>query len=879
VGPDANWTPQSGDPTVARSTREQRPQDASRATSAKGALAKTSRRIVEFLRRLVRALLKTLSTFRNRKTVPAAPPDRINLVVTGKVLEQGTDHKSILGARVRVPAARLSVDTGENGEFSITLLNHAVGKEVRLIILDPNHWPKTVKFSAGSPLHNLDPRECALEKVATMYTSGIPGLILGWFPSMVYYWYGRTRQEQRMLAVLLFMLMPPAASVAIDRGLPIPGTDWDEVVRERIQRIPWLPSKRPLVQFSKPRPRYFSGVRYRIAAGQYAVESPGIVIDQGAEVSIEPGAIFRMGRSARLLVRGKLLAEGNPGKEIQFLPTDPQTPWENITLWGEGSVGSVLSNWVVKGGTGTGVSGSDTGFLALADKGQKVGGGMLLFNTSVNMSNSRVESCTATFGGGLYMRNSPRFKNENLPGSRLTEVTLYACVAKGAEASAGGGIMVKNCYPEFRDCSFDENSSEGRFSCGGGAYFGVDSRGLLERCTFRRNRSEAEGGGLYGYLTNNSGDEHRSGVVITEHSVFEGNVAHGGGGGCYGYNSRFSLVNTTFQNNTTGTYLYQNNKRQASGGGVFLRYDRTYKSVVPCLIDDCIFESNQAEAPLNITAGSDGSFVGGALVVSTENRIKLVVTSLICKGNTARSGKHLAVSDNSLFDGWAGPGKWTQVPQFSDPGLNNKESVFVFPLKSTQPSPIAIRDDARLPPDCYGDRPQGVTISAVVIHYISAVEIKADDPYNVNLILNIFKGKPAERVAEKTSAHYLIERTGAIHRLVEESKRAWHAGFSALPSGEEDLNNFSIGIEMIRTPDDAPTEEQYEALASLLLLIKGNHPRITLNRIVGHDLVRGEWNRLHPERSAPKKEDPGPLFHWSRLMSRLSELRFDVPSS
>ena len=253
------------------------------------------------------------------------------------------------------------------------------------------------------------------------------------------------------------------------------------------------------------------------------------------------------------------------------------------------------------------------------------------------------------------------------------------------------------------------------------------------------------------------------------------------------------------------------------------------------------------------------------LVLSTETRIKLLIKMLTCKGNAARRGMHLALPDNSLYEGWAGPGNWREV-QFSDPGPSDRDSIYIYKLKSPHASPIEITENHRLPEDCYGERPKATQVSAVVLHYTSAVEIKPADPYNLDLILQIFAGK-APGVTDKTSAHFLVERGGRVHRLVDESKRAWHAGYSALPSGEENLNDFSIGIEVIQKPDESPTNEQYEALASLLLLIKKNHPKVTLNRIVGHDLVRSEWNRRHPDRAVAQKEDPGFLFHWSSFCS------------
>ena len=193
-------------------------------------------------------------------------------------------------------------------------------------------------------------KNCSLDPVRDQFKSGTLGLILGWYPKLVYYWNGRTPQEKHMSVLLLGLLAPPAVLYALDRGLPIPGTDLDDMVRERIQRIPWLPSKRPLVQFSRPRARYFSGVRYAIGAGEYTVDSRGMVIEQGTELTISPGTRFRMAENAHLLVHGKLIAEGNSEKEIQFVPLDSQSSWGNITFSGEGTIGSVLSHWIIEVG-------------------------------------------------------------------------------------------------------------------------------------------------------------------------------------------------------------------------------------------------------------------------------------------------------------------------------------------------------------------------------------------------------------------------------------------------------------------------------------------------------------------------------------------------
>lgn len=48
----------------------------------------------------------------------------------------------------------------------------------------------------------------------------------------------------------------------------------------------------------------------------------------------------------------------------------------------------------------------------------------------------------------------------------------------------------------------------------------------------------------------------------------------------------------------------------------------------------------------------------------------------------------------------------------------------------------------------------------------------------------------------KVSAHYLVEEDGRIFQMVDENKRAWHAGVSSW-NGITDINSASIGIEKI----------------------------------------------------------------------------------
>ena len=53
--------------------------------------------------------------------------------------------------------------------------------------------------------------------------------------------------------------------------------------------------------------------------------------------------------------------------------------------------------------------------------------------------------------------------------------------------------------------------------------------------------------------------------------------------------------------------------------------------------------------------------------------------------------------------------------------------------------------------------------------------------------------------SNKVSCHYLISSKGEIYNLVNDKKRAWHAGISYW-RGNSDINSTSIGIELDFNP-------------------------------------------------------------------------------
>ncbi|SDL70982.1 1,6-anhydro-N-acetylmuramyl-L-alanine amidase AmpD [Pseudomonas indica] len=162
----------------------------------------------------------------------------------------------------------------------------------------------------------------------------------------------------------------------------------------------------------------------------------------------------------------------------------------------------------------------------------------------------------------------------------------------------------------------------------------------------------------------------------------------------------------------------------------------------------------------------------------------------------------------------------------------------------------------------FNARPAG-EISLLVIHNISL----PPGQFGTGKVVEFFQNRLpvdehpffAEIAALQVSAHFLIERDGAVTQFVSCLDRAWHAGVSRFEE-RESCNDFSIGIELEGTDLMPFTDEQYKALIGLSRELLKNYPAITLARICGHsDIAPG------------RKTDPGPAFDWARLRTALKE--------
>ncbi len=136
----------------------------------------------------------------------------------------------------------------------------------------------------------------------------------------------------------------------------------------------------------------------------------------------------------------------------------------------------------------------------------------------------------------------------------------------------------------------------------------------------------------------------------------------------------------------------------------------------------------------------------------------------------------------------------------------------------------------------------------IILHYTAL-----DDERSVRVL-----------TTQSVSSHYLVgdQNDKEIYQLVDENKRAYHAGISSW-RGIENLNDTSIGIEIVNpgyTTDSSGTrtfyaypEWQFRKVAALVKDLVDRY-QVPPTNLLGHSDI-----------SPTRKQDPGPQFPWERL--------------
>jgi N-acetylmuramoyl-L-alanine amidase len=162
--------------------------------------------------------------------------------------------------------------------------------------------------------------------------------------------------------------------------------------------------------------------------------------------------------------------------------------------------------------------------------------------------------------------------------------------------------------------------------------------------------------------------------------------------------------------------------------------------------------------------------------------------------------------------------------------------------RSTFPPDSCVVAEVRPSPN-YGERLDKRQPDMILLHYTGMPDTRA--------ALELLTQRGSE-----VSAHYFVFEDGRVIQLVQENRRAWHAGV-AFWAGETDINSCSIGIEIVNPGHDYGypdfPKRQIAAVTALCRSILTRHTVPPVRVLAHSDVAPG------------RKQDPGEKFPWRTL--------------
>jgi hypothetical protein len=160
-------------------------------------------------------------------------------------------------------------------------------------------------------------------------------------------------------------------------------------------------------------------------------------------------------------------------------------------------------------------------------------------------------------------------------------------------------------------------------------------------------------------------------------------------------------------------------------------------------------------------------------------------------------------------------------------------------------SVFALSEALRLPPAVLAETPPKLKISN---HFSPQDKHRPMRPYTLYIVLHTTEGTEAgslDKVWRRGETHYFVRTDGGVLRIIDRAKIATHAGRS-MWEGHPNIDDYSIGIEVVGRHDQDITEAEYTALRELLRQLKAIY-RIPDTRVLTHSMVAyGRPNRFYP---------------------------------
>ncbi len=113
-------------------------------------------------------------------------------------------------------------------------------------------------------------------------------------------------------------------------------------------------------------------------------------------------------------------------------------------------------------------------------------------------------------------------------------------------------------------------------------------------------------------------------------------------------------------------------------------------------------------------------------------------------------------------------------------------------------------------------------------------------------------GSSLRKLSQNGEAHYCVDRDGKVYRIVQRSRVAYHCGTS-MWNGRKNIDDFSIGIEVVGYHNRALTARQYAALRELILLLQKLYGVKDANVMPHAQVAYGTPNRWHPKSHRGRK--------------------------
>jgi N-acetylmuramoyl-L-alanine amidase len=157
---------------------------------------------------------------------------------------------------------------------------------------------------------------------------------------------------------------------------------------------------------------------------------------------------------------------------------------------------------------------------------------------------------------------------------------------------------------------------------------------------------------------------------------------------------------------------------------------------------------------------------------------------------------------------------------------------------------MVVRHVDHVPSQNYGERESAVDM--IILHYTGM----ASEERALKWLCDPESG---------VSCHYFIFESGRICQLVDEQRRAWHAGKSSW-EGITDTNSRSIGIEITNPGHEFGYRPFPDAqIAATIALCRDLMARFSISP---------EHVLAHSDVAPMRKMDPGELFPWQRLAKK-----------